>query len=148
MIDLDSIKIAALLAAFFINWRVFIVALIWSADIAARDIAPTGVSASFSSAILFCIPALMNIKFSDKIHQAFICLAAINWIALIDYTFFDYETTFYLCYPWLIHGIDTWIIWQFLSGGGKQNVGSIRKLLEDFIFSVRCRILWLSSIHR
>ena len=145
MIDLDTIKIAALVAAFFINWRVFIAAAIWLSDMAIRDEATTGEIASFFSALLFCIPALMNIKFSDKIHQAFICLAVINWIALIDYTFFDYETTFYLCYPWLVHGVDIWIIWQFLSSGGGQDVGIFAKRLashaQNFIFSWGYRIL-------
>lgn len=143
--DIDHLKIAALVAAFFVNWRCLIAAVIWLADVGIYESTETGAQLSFWLIILYCLPALLNIKFPYKVHQAFILLALINWLALIDYSFSNYETIFYLCYPWLIHGIDIWIIWQFLSSGGGQDVGAFARWLrcraQYFIFTWSCRIL-------
>lgn len=145
--DIDHLKIAALVAAFFVNWRCLIAAVIWLADVGIYESTETGIQLSFWLIILYCLPSLLNIKFPYKVHQGFLLLAAVNFLALIDYTFFGYETTFYLCYPWLIHGIDCWIIWQFLSSGGNQDVGlfakQLRRRAQDFIFSWSYRILLL-----
>lgn len=147
MIDVDQLKIAALVAAFFINWRCLIAAAIWLASSYVYEMTTTGAELSFWLIILYCLPALLNIKFSYKIHQGFLLLAVVNFIALIDYTVFNYETTFYLLYPWVIHGIDIWIIWHFLSSGGNQDVGLFARMAyrraKDFIFSWSYRILFL-----
>jgi len=150
--DIDHLKIAALVAAFFVNWRCLVAAVIWLADVGIYESTDTGAQLSFWLIILYCLPLLLNIKFPYKVHQAFILLALINWLALIDYSFSNYETIFYLCYPWLIHGIDIWIIWQFLSSGGSQDVGAfarwLRRSAQDFIFSLGYRILWVSRFYR
>lgn len=147
MIDVDQLKIAALVAAFFINWRCLIAALLWVIDGDVRYYVDSGVTFCLCAVLLYCLPSLLNINFSYKIHQGFLLLAAVNWLALIDYTFFDYETTFYLLYPWIIHGIDIWIIWHFLSSGGNQDVGlfarRLRGMAQNFIFYWSYRILLL-----
>lgn len=145
--DIDQLKIAALVAAFFISWRCLIAALLWVIDGEIRGYVDSGIVFSLFAVLLYCLPTLLNIKFSYKVHQGFLLLAAVNWLALIDYTFFDYETTFYLLYPWIIHGIDIWIIWHFLSSGGNQDVGLFARMAyrraKNFIFAWSYRILLL-----
>jgi hypothetical protein len=143
----DQIKIAACIAAFLFTWRAWLIAAIFAVTPFMFEAAQTGEQFSFSMIILYCICAEF-IKFKSEIRQALWAVAALSWIALVDYSFFSYETIFYQSYPFIIHALDCYIICHLLSNGGRQDVGAFGRFIENFIFSVRCRILWLSSFYR
>ena len=143
----DQIKIAACLAAFLFTWRAALIAGLFAATPFIFAAAATGEQFSFVMVMLYCLCALF-IKFKSEIRQALWAVAAISWIALIDYSFFPYETLFYQSYPFIIHALDCYIIWHLISKGARQDVGQFFDVAENFIFSVRYRILWLSSFYR
>ena len=145
--DFDQVKLAAVIAAFLFSWRaMFVTALFYlSSYIFTLEI--TGAEYSFLIVLLYCFAAT-NIKFKSEIRQALWAIAALNWLCMIDYAYFPYETMFYHAYPFLIHVIDCYIIYHLLSHGGRQDVGTMLDAAQDFIFSTGYRILWLSRIYR
>lgn len=121
--NIDDIKMAAFLAAFSVNRQAFvIVAFHFIGDLlfASTD---SGLIASCLLAALYSLNATINIKLSFEIRQALICVAFINWLAAIDYFVSPNETVFYTCYPWLINGLDVFILACLLSNGGRSAVG-------------------------
>ena len=145
--DFDQVKLAAVIAAFLFSWRAMFVAALFylSSYIFTLDI--TGAEYSFLIVLLYCFAAT-NIKFKSEIRQAFIAIAAVNWIALIDYAYFPYETVFYQVYPFIINALDCYIIYHLLSHGGRQDVGTMLDAAQEFVFSLRCNLLWLSRVYR
>lgn len=121
--NIDDIKMAAFLAAFFVNRQAFvIVAFHFIGDLlfASTD---SGLIASCLLAALYSLNATINIKLSFEIRQALICVAFINWLAAVDYFVSPNETVFYTCYPWFINGLDVFILACLLSNGGRSAVG-------------------------
>lgn len=121
--NIDDIKMAAFIAAFFVNRQAFvIVAFHFAGDLlfASTD---SGLIASCLLAALYSLNAVINIKLSFEIRQALICIAFINWLAAVDYFVSPNETIFYLCYPWIINGLDVFILACLLSNGGRSAVG-------------------------
>ena len=100
------------------------------------------------ASILYAMNAIVFINFSYEIRQALICTAMLYWICAVDAFINPYETTYYQLMPWMIAAIDIYILCKLLNIGGRQIVGFLCELPKDFIFAMRCRILWLSSFHR
>ena len=103
---------------------------------------------SVYASMLYAANAIVFIKFSYEIRQALICTAVLYWLCAVDAFINPYETMYYQLMPWMIAVIDIYIFCKLLNIGGWQSVGLLRELPKDFIFAMRCRILWLSSFYR
>lgn len=115
----DNMKMAALIAAVFINRQALIIlAFHIIGEMAFLYFSHLGVYYFCIAAALYSINATVNIKLSYRIRQALICIGAINWLAALDYFVSSSETIFYVCYPWLINGLDVFILFILLNGGG------------------------------
>lgn len=121
--EIDAIKLAAFIAAFLVNRQAIVIVAFHIIGQLAFDSVDDGLTASCILAALYSINATVNIKLSFEIRQALICIAAINWLAAVDYFVSPNETVFYLCYPWLINGLDVFILACLLSNGGRSVVG-------------------------
>lgn len=124
--DFDQVKTAAFIAAFFINRQALIVLLFHAAGLAIFEATDSGFTASVLLAMLYSVNAAININLSYEIRQALICIACVNWLAAVDYFVSPSETMFYVCYPWLVNGLDVFILYCLLWKGGRSLVGSSR----------------------
>lgn len=130
--NIDDIKMAAFLAAFFVNRQALVIVtfhFIGDLLFASTD---SGLAASCLLAALYSVNATINIKLSFSIRQALICIGLINWLAAVDYFVSPNETMFYVCYPWLINGLDVFILACLLGNGGRSFVGYNRPLFGRF----------------
>lgn len=124
--NLDGIKLAAFIAAFLINRQAAIIATFHIAGDVIFNTTDSGFYCSVMMACLYSINAAINIKISYQIRQALICIGCINWLAALDFYLSPNVTSFYLCYPWLINGLDVFILYLLLCNGGLQSVGTYR----------------------
>lgn len=122
----QTVKTAAFLAAVFINRQAIIVVAFHLIGEAIFNAVDSGFYTCIFLAVLYSINATINIKLSYQIRQALICIGAINWLAALDYFVSPSETVFYLCYPWLVNGLDVFILCLLLHTGGRQSVGIVR----------------------
>ena len=115
----DNVKMAALIAAVFINRQALIIlSFHLVGEFIFSQLSHLGTYYFCIAAAMYSINATINIKLSYLIRQALICIGAINWLASLDYFVSPSETPFYLCYPWLINGLDVFILYVLLSSGG------------------------------
>lgn len=121
------LKTAALVAAFFINRQAII--------ILAFTLAGEWLFATFNynpvlyyclAAVLYSTNAAINIRLLSNVRNALICIACLNWLSELDFILTETETLFYLCYPWLINGLDVFILYCLIWNGGRQRVGIVR----------------------
>jgi hypothetical protein len=120
----DLAKMAAFIAAILINRQaVLIVVTQLLAELLFAEMKSEPVVYYCASSALFAIAATINIKLSFNIRQALICVACLNWLAAMDFKLSDGVTAFYLCYPWLINGLDVFILFCLLRRGGRSIVG-------------------------
>lgn len=123
----DNVKMAALIAAVFINRQALIIlSFHLVGELIFSHLSHLGTYYFCVAAALYSINATINIKLSYRIRQAIICIGAINWLAALDYFVSPSETVFYLCYPWIINGLDVFILYLLLHTGGRQSVGIVR----------------------
>lgn len=130
----DSAKMAAFIAAILINRQAVLIVV--AQIIAERlyiDMQSQPVTYYCASSILFAIASGINIKLSYKIRQALFCMACLNWLAALDFKFTDGITAFYLCYPWLVNGLDVFILYCLLWKGGRSLVGNSRPFNSCFV---------------
>jgi len=121
----DLAKMAAFIAAILINRQaVLIVITQVIAEFLFKEMQSQPVIYYCASSALFAIAATANIKVSYNIRQALFCMACLNWLAAIDFKFTDGVTAFYLCYPWLVNGLDVFILYCLLWKGGRSIVGN------------------------
>ena len=131
--NIDQAKMAAFIAAIFINRQAVIIVLFFIlSELLFHFMQSAPVSYFCSAAALYSINATVNIKLSFEIRQALICVAFINWLAAVDYFVSPNETMFYVCYPWLINGLDVFILACLLGNGGRNFVGYNRPLFGRF----------------
>lgn len=137
LISVDNfqvIKTAALFAAIFVNRQAAVVLFFHLAGEALFTLTSQFGGYYFcAAACMYAVNASSNIKISFNIRQALICISLINWLAAIDYFASPHETPFYVCYPWLINGLDVFILYCLLSHGGRQSVGAYRPLFYDLV---------------
>ena len=145
---IDYIHMTALVAVCFFNRQAVIVLLFMLLAEAFYYISETDFQFSIYASILYALNAIVFIKFSYEIRQALICTAMLYWLCAVDAFLHPYETMLYQFMPWALATIDCYIMCKLLNIGGRQIVRFLRELPENFIFSLRCRILWLSSIYR
>lgn len=115
----QALKTAAFIAAFFVNRHaIIILAFHLVGERLFVEFSHLGVYYFCMAAALYSINATINIKLSYSIRQALICIGLINWLAAVDYFVSPNETMFYVCYPWLINGLDVFILCVLLGSGG------------------------------
>lgn len=121
------LKTAALVAAFFINRQALI---ILSFTLVGEWLFATF---SYSPILYYCLAAALystnaaiNIRLLSNIRNALLCIACLNWLSALDFILTETETLFYLCYPWLINGLDVFILYCLIWKGGRQRVGIVR----------------------
>jgi hypothetical protein len=135
----DLAKMAAFIAAILINRQaVFIVITQVIAVFMFKEMKQSPVIYYCTSSALFALAATLNVRrvctvlplsltinitLSYSIRQALFCMACINWLAALDFSFTDGVTAFYLCYPWLVNGLDVFILYCLLRKGGRSIVG-------------------------
>ncbi len=116
---IDTLKMAAFIAAIFINRQAVVIVFFFIlSELLFKYGSSLGVYYFCTAAALYSINATINIKLSYQIRQALICIGVINWLAALDYFLSPNETIFYVCYPWLINGLDVFILLILLNGGG------------------------------
>lgn len=121
---LQALKTAAFIAAFFVNRQaLIIIAFHMAGELLFDRYSHLGVYYFCMAAALYSVNATINIKLSYSIRQALICIGLINWLAAVDYFASPNETMFYVCYPWLINGLDVFILACLLGNGGRNFVG-------------------------
>ena len=129
----QAMKTAAFIAAFFVNRQALIVlAFHLAGELLFIEFSHLGTYYFCMAAALYTVNATINIKLSFSIRQALICIGAINWLAALDYFLSPNETMFYVCYPWLINGLDVFILACLLGNGGRSFVGYNRPLFGRF----------------
>lgn len=115
----QTAKTAAFIAAVFINRQALVVLgfhlvgeklFYYGQDLGAYYFC--------AAACLYALNAVVFIKLSYEIRQALIFIACVNWFAALDFFMFPIVTLFYVCYPWLINGLDLFILFVLLSSGG------------------------------
>lgn len=117
--NIDTLKIAAFLAAFFINRQagyVLALHLLWEL---LFHFTPDGFTLSCLAAVLYLIAAASNINLKSEIRQALWLLGCLYWLAALDYYLSDAITYFYLIFPHLINAADLFILYYLISGGSK-----------------------------
>ena len=121
------LKTAALVAAFFINRQALIIlAFTLSGEWLFSTFSHNPVLYFCLAACLYSINAAINIRILSNIRNALICIACLNWLSALDFILTETETLFYLCYPWLINGLDVFILYCLMWKGGRQSVGVVR----------------------
>ena len=136
--DLDLLKMAAFIAAFFINRQAIVILIahvILEAIFFSTD---SGFAVSLLSSALYFIVAASNINLKSEIRQALWLLGCLYWLAALDYYVADTVTYFYIIFPWLINMVDAYIIY-YLFGGGRAIVG-ITSGLRSIVNSRRIRL--------
>ena len=121
--EVDLLKLAAFIAACFINRAAIIVLAFQLADVALFAISQTGLIACLSLAALYSINSIVNIRIKSEIRQGLICLGAVYWLGAVDYWYTDETTIFFVLFPYLITLIDVYILWH-LAGGLKNGIHS------------------------
>lgn len=117
--EIQKIKTAAFIAAFFINRQaIIILAFHLIGEVLVVALWNYGAYYFCVAAAVYSINAAINIKLLYEIRQALICIACINWLTAFDYFYFTGITTLNICYPWLINGLDVFILFCLLFGGG------------------------------
>lgn len=121
------LKTAALVAAFFINRQALIVlAFTLTGELLFATFSHSPVLYYCLAAALYSTNAAINIRLLSNIRNALICIACLNWLSALDFILTETETLFYLCYPWLINGLDVFILYCLIWKGGRQRVGIVR----------------------
>ena len=136
--DLDLLKLAAFIAAFFINRQALALIaahLAWELIYISTD---SGFAVSLLSSALYFIVAASNINLKSEIRHAIWLLGCLYWLAALDYYVADTVTYFYIIFPWLINMVDAYIIYH-LMGGGRAIVG-ITSGLRSIVNSRRIRL--------
>jgi hypothetical protein len=142
--DIDQVKLAACLAAFLFNWRAIIIAAAWALDLFLYGSVAGNVDLYAWLVVVYGALAV-NIKFPSSIRNAILSISGVNWLMVVDYSLFNFDTWLMLCYPFIINAIDAYIIWQLLSNGGRQGVGLFFDAAQNFIFARIFRILPLQK---
>lgn len=116
---IDSAKMAAFIAAIFINRQAVIIV---GFHLIGGKLFFYGQSYGgyyfCAAACLSALNAVIFIKLSYEIRQALIFIACVTWIAALDFFMFPIVTLFYVCYPWIINGLDLFILYVLFSNGG------------------------------
>ena len=121
------LKTAALVAAFFINRQsLVILAFTLTGEWLFATLSYNPILYYCLAAALYSTNAAINIRLLSNIRNALICIACLNWLAALDFILTETETLFYLCYPWLINGLDVFILYCLIRKGGRQRVGIVR----------------------
>jgi hypothetical protein len=145
---IDYIHMTALVAVCFVNRQAVIVLLFMLLAEPLFYFSEKDFQFNIYASILYALNAIVFIKFSYEIRQALICTAMLYWLCAVDAFLHPYETLLYQLMPWVLAVIDCYILCKLLNIGGRQIVRFLRELPENFIFSLRYRILWLSSFYR
>lgn len=74
-------------------------------------------------ALCFAFLALALNKIKHELQMALIVYSFLYWFASIDYLFFQYETLFYVIFPYVIKAIDIYVIFKLLDLG-EQGIGA------------------------
>lgn len=118
--DIDALKIAAFVAAFFINRQAgYILALhmLWEL---LFIVTPDGFTLSCLAAVLYLTAAASNIRIKSEIRQALWLLGCLYWLSALDYYLSDAVTYFYTFFPHLINAADLFILYHLISRSGKH----------------------------
>lgn len=128
--EVDCLKVAAFVAAFFINRQAAIVLLahlVWQAAflIPVNDFWSTIISATIYAAV-----ASVFIKLKSEIRYALFCQACLYYLNSVDYALSSgAETLYYASVPYLISMVDLYIVWQLVKGE-PQHVGNGFRLVH------------------
>ncbi len=141
--NIDQVKVAAFIAAIFINWRAFSLVMLHYLSLLAYDSIESALYYNLAVGIIYAYFAAEFINISYKCRQVFLSIAVIFWLCAVDaYLFPATETMLYNSYIYIIGALDLYALSLMLKGGGGN--GGLFSLLEHWILFLRYRILWLS----
>lgn len=76
---------------------------------------PIGIYCLISA--LYCIASTSEIRILSSIRHVLFAIGALHFGAAVEFYVFDYQTVFYLAFPYLIHALDMLTIILLLTGG-------------------------------
>lgn len=121
--NLDSLTIAAFLAAVFINKQALIVLAAHLVGEAIYRTPLAGFETELLLAALYSSCAIVNIRIKSEIRQALICIGIVYWFGAVDYMLTDSVSVYDYFLPAMITALDLFILWH-LAGGLKNGVSS------------------------
>lgn len=115
---------AALFAVIFINRQaVYLLAVELAVEL-LFFIAADGFTASLFMAAAYSCASTVNIRLKSEIRHVLLLVGCLNWLAAVDYLIApNYETYFFICYPYLINGLDVLVLYYLLPKGAIKNAG-------------------------
>lgn len=136
---LDLMKIAALVAASFINRQAIVVLAFMLLGELAFKLTDTDFWFCLCAGAIYAVNATAHIKISYNIRQALLVTGCLYWLCAFDaFLFPQTETMFYTSFGYLIGAVDLYVLLSLLSGG---------RLHEGFDRASRSSgVNWLSNL--
>lgn len=123
--NIDNIKAALFLAAFFINRQATIVIACHIASELIYASPLNGFYTSIATAAMFSVASIINLKIKSEIRHVLLGIGVVNWLCAIDLLASpDAETRFTFMFPLLINFLDLIILYHLFSKGGLIRVGN------------------------
>lgn len=123
--NFDNIKAALFIAAFFINRQAAIVIACHIASELIYASPLNGFYTAITTAAMFSIASIINIKVKSEIRHVLLGLGVVNWLCAIDLLASpNAETRFTFMFPLLINALDLIIIYHLFSKGGLNLAGN------------------------
>jgi hypothetical protein len=115
---LDMMKIAALVAASFINRQAIAVLAFMLLGELAFKFTETDFWFCLCAGAIYSVNATVYIKLSYNIRQALLVTGCLYWLCAFDaFLFPQTETMFYTSFGYLIGAVDFYVLLSLLSGG-------------------------------
>ena len=128
--EVDLLKVAAFVAAFFINRQAIVVLLVHCVWQGAFLIPLDDFWSTLVSATIYAAFGAAFIKIKSEIRYAFFCQACLYYLNSVDYILASgAETLYYLSMPYFIAMVDLYIVWQLVKGE-PQHVGNVNSLVR------------------
>lgn len=128
--DVDCLKVAAFVAAFFINRQAAIILLAHTICYLAFLTPASDFWFTIISATIYAAVASVFIKLKSEIRYALFCQACLYYLNSVDYALSGgIETLYYASVPYLIAMVDLYIVWQLVKGE-PQHVGNGFRLVH------------------
>jgi hypothetical protein len=121
---LDMLKIAALVAASFINRQAVVVLLFMLVGEVLFKAIDTEFWFCIAAGMLYAVNAAIPIKIDYRIRQSLIVTGLLYWLCAIDsFLLPQTETILYNSFGYIIGAVDLYVLLLLLSNGGRGRVG-------------------------
>jgi hypothetical protein len=117
----DILKIAALVAASFLNRQAVIVLVYMLIGEMLFKVTPTEFWFCIAAGAIYAINATVAVPLAYRIRQALIVTGCLYWLCALDaFLFPNVETLLYTSFGYLIGAVDLYVLWILLLGGQRD----------------------------